>query len=83
MTRVEESFSLQMMEVVAAAREWAASIWSNNERLPVEFMNEPPTVSICTEEERTRVALLDAVHDLNHRTETFPRSLPPLFLEID
>lgn len=70
---LEEPFSFQAMQVVAAAREWAARIWTSNEREPVEFMDELPTATIGTEEERSRRALLDAVHDLENFTRPVPR----------
>jgi hypothetical protein len=77
----DEPFSAQAMMVVAAAREWATAIWRTNERLPVEFMNEPLPATIGTEEERARQALLDAVHDLEHHRDSpwDPRARFPLF----
>jgi hypothetical protein len=69
----DEPFSFQAMQVVVAAREWAARIWAANERRPVEFMNELPTATINTEEERSRRALLDAVHDLENFAQPVPR----------
>jgi hypothetical protein len=80
---LEEPFSYQAMQVVAAARQWAASIWTANERQPVEFMDELPTVTIGTEEEQSRRALLDAVHDLENFHQPLPRReqqmLPSVF----
>jgi len=80
---LDEPFSFQAMQVVAAAREWAARIWATNEREPVEFMDELPIATIGTEEEQSRRALLDAVHDLENSTQPMPRReqqmLPSVF----
>lgn len=78
---LDEPFSFQALQVVAAAREWAASIWARNEGSPVEFMDEPPAAIIGTEEERTRQALLDAVHDLEHHSRPAPRPAEPSLFE--
>lgn len=73
----EQPFTYQALLVVAAAREWAATIWTANEADPVEFMDELPTATINTEEEKTRRALLDAVHDLERHSRPVPRPADP------
>ena len=77
----DEPFSFQAMQVVAAARQWAAQIWTINEGAPVEFMDELPTGTINTDEERARRALLDAVHDLEHHAQPSPRPSPPTLFD--
>ena len=73
-----EPFSFQAMQVVAAARRWAATIWETHEEKPVEFtdMDETPPLAITTREE---LALLNAVHDLEHRANPPRPAFPPLF----
>lgn len=75
---IDEPFSFQAMQVVAAARRWAAEIWTANEGQPVEFMDELPSTRLNTEEEQARRSLLDAVHDLEHHSRPAPRP-PSLF----
>jgi hypothetical protein len=77
----DQPFNYQAMAVVAAARHWATEVWACNEGAPVEFMDELPTATIGTEEERARRALLDAVHDLEHHARPAQRTRPPTLFD--
>lgn len=76
-----EPYSFQAMAVVEAARRWAAEVWEENERRPVEHMRDLPTPELRTEQERAERVLLDAVHDLEHHGQPAQRSRPPTLFD--